>query len=139
MRDLDSSFAEIEKHYPGFTAEYTKACIRGEGVPFLAENFASVCREEARLDAEAAAPHMRAPGPHRGGDTVSAEDGHQFHFSVTSQGSYAVGDGPHEDSEYIGEPFRLTVRAWSLREACEKAAAVSLAEWVQPEEDDGLL
>lgn len=65
-------------------------------------------------------------------------DGHLFHFSVTSQGSARVGDGPHEDSppDPRAEPSLLTVRAWNLRDACRKAADTSFADWTHPGDDD---
>ena len=58
--------------------------------------------------------------------------GHQFHFVVRVQGSYSIGGDPRHydcDPDTISEPFRLTVRAWSLPEACRIAARVSLSEW----------
>jgi hypothetical protein len=58
--------------------------------------------------------------------------GHQFRFAVTVQGSYAVGDDPqHYDSDpdTESEPFRLTVRAWSLAAACRVAAQTPLHQW----------
>lgn len=65
--------------------------------------------------------------------TVEGPDaGHQFHFSVTIQGSYAiVGDPRHHDADpdSISDPFRLTVRAWSLPAACRVAAATPLHQW----------
>jgi len=65
----------------------------------------------------------RPPGP---------EDGHQFHFSVQVQGSYRVGAGPHVDAAEPTPPedaFRLTVRAWNLRDACREAALIPLVLW----------
>ena len=57
--------------------------------------------------------------------------GHQFHFQVCIQGQHRVGDGPRidepEPTEYT--PFRLTVRASSLTEACRKAADTPLHKW----------
>lgn len=58
--------------------------------------------------------------------------GHQFRFAVTVQGSYSIeGDSKHYDSDpnTISEPFTLTVRAWSLPEACRVAAAIPFHEW----------
>lgn len=52
---------------------------------------------------------------------------HLFHFFVTVQG--------HLDN-WTGEPFKLTVRAWNLQEACARAAEVPLPEWTMPPEDD---
>lgn len=53
---------------------------------------------------------------------------HLFHFSVTVQGPL---------DEWIGgEPFKLTVRAWNLPEACARAAEVPFPEWTMPPEDD---
>lgn len=68
-------------------------------------------------------------------------DGHQFHFVVTVQGSYQVvgdprivGDVPYRDCapDPSAEPFRLTVRAWSLVEACAIAAQTPLPQWTCP-------
>lgn len=67
---------------------------------------------------------------------ADADDGHQFHFAVSIQGSSAVVGEPHRDVDWIGEPFKLTVRAWSLSEACAKAAAVPLPGWTLPDDDD---
>lgn len=58
--------------------------------------------------------------------------GHQFHFAVTVQGSYQiVGDPAYYDCEPDppAEPFRLTVRAWSLAAACRMAARTPLHQW----------
>jgi hypothetical protein len=64
----------------------------------------------------------------------SPEDGHQFHFSVTLQASYARVPGePSQDSSEVSDPFQITVRAWSLSEACEKAAQIPLGEWKWPD------
>lgn len=58
----------------------------------------------------------------------ATSDGHYFHFSVCVQA---------EDADRIGEePFKLTVRAWSLQEACRKASEVKLPSWELPPEDD---
>lgn len=51
---------------------------------------------------------------------------HLFHFSVTVQGAHA---------DYVGEPFRLTVEAWSLSEACARAAEVPFPDWAMPPEE----
>ncbi|MGW4525153.1 hypothetical protein [Amycolatopsis sp. NPDC004378] len=65
-----------------------------------------------------------------------AENGHQFHFTVDIQGAHRVGDGPYVDEEQpAGLPFTVTVRAWNLRDACIAAAALSLADWTQPDEN----
>lgn len=58
--------------------------------------------------------------------------GHQFRFSVTVQGSYSIeGDPRHYDSDpdTISDPFCLTVRAWSLAEACREAAQMPFHRW----------
>lgn len=61
---------------------------------------------------------------------VGLPAGHQFRFAVTVQGSYAiVGDPQHHDSDTVSEPFRLTVRAWNLPEACRIAAQTPLHRW----------
>lgn len=67
----------------------------------------------------------------------SPEDGHQFHFEVRVQGSYGItGDPKHYDAPlFPGPGFRLTVRAWSLQEACAKAAQVPLPGWHMPGEE----
>lgn len=52
---------------------------------------------------------------------------HYFHFDVTVQ-------GPHADC--TGEPFKLTVRAYNLQEACARAAEVPFPEWTMPPEED---
>jgi hypothetical protein len=70
------------------------------------------------------------------------EDGHQFHFSVRPQGSYRItGETGYADSGEIGEPFRITVRAWNLRDACLVAAQAAMADWahINEDEDDGRL
>lgn len=51
---------------------------------------------------------------------------HQFHFSVTVQGG---------GCDWVGEPFRLTVRADSLTEACAKAAGTRLPGWTHPDDE----
>lgn len=59
-------------------------------------------------------------------------DGHQFHFTVNVQGSYAVAGDPQHydcDPDTMIAPFTLTVRAWSLSEACRVAAQAALSEW----------
>jgi hypothetical protein len=61
-------------------------------------------------------------------DQEGPEDGHQFHFKVTLQASYEVA-GEHKDAHEESDPFEITVRAWSLSEACEKAAQIPLGEW----------
>jgi hypothetical protein len=64
--------------------------------------------------------------------------GHQFHFAVTVQGAYQVeGDPAHYDCESDPEaqPYRLTVRAWCLTEACEIAARTPFALWTHPGEE----
>lgn len=65
------------------------------------------------------------------------EDGHQFHFEVKVQGSYGItGDPKHYDADlFPGPGFQLTVRAWSLQEACAKAAQVPLPDWTMPDEE----
>ncbi len=73
---------------------------------------------------------------------TSPDDGHQFHISVRIQGSYGVKDeSGHQDSDIIGEPFRLTVRAWDLRAACLFAAQKALRDWTIPDNpgEDGKL
>lgn len=57
---------------------------------------------------------------------TAAPEGHQFHFSVTTQ---------PECADWVGEPFTLTVRAWSLSAACSRAAAVPLTGWTHPAEE----
>lgn len=64
-------------------------------------------------------------------DSGDARFGHQFHFSVMAQRTYRGEDGLYHDDpdpvEY--DPFILTVRAWSLAEACRKAADTPLRDW----------
>lgn len=59
------------------------------------------------------------------------EEGHQFHFSVCVQGAHRDPEGIYRDEpepvEY--DPFTLTVRAWNLSAACERAAATPLSAW----------
>lgn len=50
---------------------------------------------------------------------------HQFHLSVSVQGG---------GCNWVSEPYRLTVQASSINEACVKAAGVGLADWTHPEE-----
>lgn len=59
------------------------------------------------------------------------ENGHQFHFSVGVQASSSVTGIPgYRDAPEVGsDRFTLTVRAWSLREACEAAAKVPIEAW----------
>lgn len=58
------------------------------------------------------------------------EDGHQFHFTVYLQASTGVVGGPLADVEEIpSEAFRVTVRAWNLRDACLAAAELQLNSW----------
>lgn len=65
-----------------------------------------------------------------------AEKGHQFHFEVDIQGAHRAADGPYVDEEQpAGLPFRTTVRAWNLRDACFAAAALALSDWTQPDEN----
>lgn len=74
------------------------------------------------------------PGP-------GPSDGHQFHFAVTVQGSYRIeGDPTYYDCEPdpAAEPFRLTVRAWNLVDACRVAAEVPFPQWTHPCEEDDL-
>ena len=70
---------------------------------------------------------MAEPGP---------EQGHQFHFEVDIQGAHRSADGLYVDEEQpAGLPFRVTVRAWNLRDACLAAAALALGGWTQPDEN----
>lgn len=65
--------------------------------------------------------------------------GHQFHFAVTVQGAYQVeGDPAHYDCEPDpdAQPFRLTVRAANLVDACRKAAQVPFPQWTHPGEGE---
>jgi len=65
-----------------------------------------------------------------------AENGHQFHFEVDVQGAHRSADGPYVDEERpAGLPFRVTVRAWNLRDACLAAAKLALGGWTQPDEN----
>lgn len=60
-------------------------------------------------------------------------EGHTFRISVESRGSYRVtGDPTYRDApEFDGIPWVMEVRAWSLREALEKAVAVPFATWAE--------
>lgn len=61
------------------------------------------------------------------------DDGHEWTFSVTSRmSSSVVGDPHHADADWVGPSWLLTVRAWSLAEACERAAAAGLPAWSIP-------
>lgn len=65
------------------------------------------------------------------------DDGHQFHFAARVQGSYAiVGDPRHYDCnpDTMAEPFTVTVRAWSLPEACRKLGEMPFVAWTPPAE-----
>lgn len=65
-------------------------------------------------------------------------DGHQFHFALQVQGSHRFRDGPYTDEPAplpSTEPFRATVRAWNLRDACTAAALLPLNEWVHEDDD----
>jgi hypothetical protein len=72
----------------------------------------------------------------RSPETEDPEDGHQFHFAVRCQGSSAVTGEPHTDDDWMGEAFRLTVRAWSLAAACRKAGELGLYQWAMPDDED---
>lgn len=72
-------------------------------------------------------PECGASVPPTAAEAVPSAEGHQFHFSVTVQG---------EGADWVGEPFRVTVRAWSLSAACTKAAAIPLAGWTHPVEEE---
>lgn len=76
---------------------------------------------------EATSPSAHCGGHYAETGTVGTREGHQFHFSVATQG---------EGADWIGEPFAVTVRAWSLSAACTKASAIPLADWTHPPEDD---
>lgn len=66
------------------------------------------------------------------------QHGHTFRFTVESRGSSRVwpeGEepGPYTDNEdFSGCPWTLEVRAWSLRAALVKAAALPLNAWKMP-------
>lgn len=64
-------------------------------------------------------------------DAGGPKAGHQFHFSVGCQGASSVVGDPdsYRDSDWIGEPFTLTVRAFDLATACKRASLVPLNEW----------
>jgi hypothetical protein len=84
-----------------------------------------IAAELARIQ-RAADRATTAPAEHQTGP----EDGHQFHFAVRVQGSSAVVGEPHVDAEEPGEDaFRVTVRAWNLRDACQAAAVIPLGQW----------
>jgi hypothetical protein len=58
------------------------------------------------------------------------EDGHRFHLSVSSQGSYRiVGNPQHFDTDWPGPARTITVRAWDLPAALRKAANLPLSAW----------
>lgn len=64
---------------------------------------------------------------------LAPSPGHQFHFSVTLQPNYTLsGDSHWFDSAEVTEPFTVSVRAFSLSEACMKAAELPLAAWKIP-------
>lgn len=72
-------------------------------------------------------------------DTGGPEDGHTFHFLVTSRMSAGMVGEERHDADWWGPPWTLEVRAWSLRAACAQAALVPLSEWgmpVEAEDDD---
>lgn len=73
-------------------------------------------------------------------DAGGPKAGHQFHFSVGCQGASSVVGDPdsYRDSDDIGDPRTLTVRASSLAEACKRASLVPLNEWdwAGKEDDD---
>lgn len=61
---------------------------------------------------------------------TTPQDGHQFHFTVHLQPSFAVIGEPYRDAaEVPPEAFRATVRAWSLADACRVAGALELKDW----------
>lgn len=64
--------------------------------------------------------------------------GHQFHFSVACQGASSVVGDPnsYRDDDWTSEPWTVTVRAWSLPEACRKAALLPLTAWMLPAESE---
>lgn len=63
------------------------------------------------------------------------QDGHQFHFTVHLQPSYGVVGEPLRDAETPSpDSFRVTVRAWNLRDACLAAGSVGLNDWAQVDE-----
>lgn len=69
-------------------------------------------------------------------ELAGPEQGHQFHFEVDIQGAHRSADGPYVDEEQpAGLPFRVTVRAWNLRDACLAAAELALSGWTQPDEN----
>lgn len=68
-----------------------------------------------------------SPHGHLEEQPPDADRRHRFEFAVTVQGA---------DADWVGEPFRLTVRAWSLAEACGTAMVTPLHEWTQPAEED---
>jgi len=60
---------------------------------------------------------------------TSPASGHRFHIVVASQGSYGSPDGTHTDSDWISDPWTVTVRAWDLRAALRSAAGLPLGAW----------
>lgn len=69
-------------------------------------------------------------------EPAGPEQGHQFHFEVDIQGAHRSADGPYVDEERpAGLPFRVTVRAWNLRDACLAAAELALGGWTPPDEN----
>jgi hypothetical protein len=62
--------------------------------------------------------------------TGSPEDGHLWQFEVRGRPSFGDAEGKHHDADWVGNPWKLEVRAWSLPEACEKAAQVPLPDWI---------
>jgi hypothetical protein len=58
------------------------------------------------------------------------EDGHTFRFTMASRTSANVEGEPKSDSGWWGDPSRVEVRAWNLRDALAKAQALPLSAWV---------
>lgn len=63
---------------------------------------------------------------------ADADQGHTFEISIRSRGSYIVqGDEHHRDEpDFSGEPYVVQIRAWSLKEALEKAVDVPFEVWM---------
>jgi len=81
---------------------------------------------------DAARPYDVSPG--------TPEDGHLWHFTVSSRCSFGVVGQPGKtDSDWWGEPWSIEVRAWNLPDALRKAAELPLTAWKMPGgEDDGV-
>ena len=62
-------------------------------------------------------------------------DGHRFRISVASAGSYRViGKPDRHDCDWWSDPSTVEVRAWNLRDALTKVAALPFSAWF-PEDD----